>query len=104
MKSPNRRVRSLTMIAFINSPADLSAERPREPRFRQSRVGDGLRAIELGLQQRHLGVENVGARRDAGPEPVADHTPCLAGAAHGVACRRNGRTARLELARALLHL
>src|SRR5438445_3862617 len=99
-KSPNRRVRSFTTIAFmVPSPS----ERAREPRLGEPRVGDRLRAIQIRLQQRDLRVEDVGARRDAGAEAIADHAAGFRGAPHRVVSRRNRRLARVELAEALPH-
>ena len=67
----------------------------------QPRVGNGLRAIELGLEQRDLGVEEVGARRHARLEPIANHPARFAGAPHRVVGCSNRRPARFELADAL---
>src|SRR5207249_2949929 len=108
-KSPKRRVRSLTTMAFMReSPEEkvrLKAdttywtslpECAREARFCQTRVRNGLRAIELGLQERNLRVENVGARRDAGPEAIADDSSRLACASNGIVCSHNRRASRLQ--------
>ena len=65
--SPKRRVRCWTSMAA--RPSTVGRHRPDralEPRLGEPRVGQRARAIELGLQQRQLRVEHVGARRDAG--------------------------------------
>src|SRR4051812_37241160 len=88
-----------TMRARLTSPAQgPSGTRPPPPC-----IGDRLRAIELGLQKCDLCIQDVGARRDAGAESVADDTPCLARASNGIVRGSDRRARGLELARALSH-
>ena len=75
MNSPNRRVRWRTTIAWRVDPPRPRRQRPRralQPRLGQSTLAMRARAIELGLQQRHLRVEHVGGRRHAGAVTLAD--------------------------------
>src|SRR5436190_23226256 len=50
--APNRRVRPRTSIATLSPKGAL------QPRLCEARVGDGTRAIELGLQPRDLRIEH----------------------------------------------
>ena len=70
-------------------------------RVREVRVGHRLRAIELGLQERDLRIEHIGAGRDAGGEALAEHAARFRRAAHGVGGGVDGRPARVDLTPAL---
>ena len=61
-----------------------AADRPREPGLGQSRVGERPGAIELGLQQRGLGVEHLGIRHDAGVKALGDDATRFGGGADAV--------------------
>src|SRR5450759_1323228 len=91
-KSPKRFVRSVTAMVFIG--ASLFAQGARQPRVRQMRVCDRLRAIQVGLQERHLRVEDVGARGDAGGKPIAEHAAGFGRAADRIGGRLDGCAAR----------
>ena len=87
--SPNRRVRSRTSMAW--SPPPATGHRPiaRSSRASARRAfAMRPRAIELGLQQRDLRVEHVGARRDAGRKRSPTTRSRFGGGAN---CRRRRR-------------
>ena len=77
---PKRRVRSRT----CDRGASLPAKRPRQPRLGEADGGDRARAIELGLEQRDLRVEHLGAGRDAGLVALADDALGFGGRADAV--------------------
>ena len=82
----------------------LFCNRARESGFRQARIGDRLRPVEMCLQKRDLRVEHIGAHGDTRPESLADDASSLRGAADGVVGSFDRRPARIELARALTQL
>ena len=81
-------------LVDLDAQATSSPQRAIEPRFREPDVGERARAIELGLQQRHLRVEHLGAGRDADVESLGHDTPGFGGAAHRRRRRRPARRAR----------
>src|SRR5690349_1509936 len=65
--APNFRVRPRTSIAF-----SLLSKGALQPRLREAGIGDGARAIELGLEPRDLRLEHVGTGGDARAIAFAD--------------------------------
>ena len=91
-KLPKRRVRSATVIGFT-----ILTFQPRDDtRFGDAAARERLRAIELGLQQGDLRVEDVGAGRHAGEEPLVGHAARLGGGANPLVGRVDGGNRRAQ--------
>src|SRR5438094_4706116 len=66
-KPPKRRVRRRTSMALR-----FLSKGPRKARFREPHVRDRAGAVQVRLKPRHLRLEDVGRRRDAGAIAFAD--------------------------------
>src|SRR4051812_36197628 len=93
---PKRRDSPRTSMAFT-----LPSYGAVELRLRQADARDRPRAIELGLEPRHLRLQHVGRGGDADPVALADHAFRFDGGAHLVVGGADGGTARIELEDAL---
>ena len=80
----------------------VSGQRRASRRASASRAFDQrARAIELGLEERGLGVEHFGVGDDAGGESLADDAPRFCSGAHAVSRRGDRGAARLQFELAL---